>query len=89
MKILINNTNFTQVSGLATTQGVIGTVLGSLSSNVTIETSRFIGGSPGIVGNSSLTVTGGVLYVGSTNVFDTNNCVFQNISELTDKEHYI
>jgi hypothetical protein len=78
--IFLNNTNFTQISNLQSTQGIIGTVVGSASSNITLHNTRFSGS---IMGSSSGTVTGGCLYIGSTIMFEVDGCVLEGISGVS------
>jgi hypothetical protein len=65
-------------------QGVVGSIIGSSTSNLTMYDSVFeaneTGG--GIIGSSSENTLGGVVYVGITSNLEVNNCTFQQISSV-------
>jgi hypothetical protein len=80
MLIYLNNTNFTQISNSQSTQGIIGTVIGSTSSNVTFHNIQFNGG---ITGSSSGSILGGSLYIGSSLSFEVDGCLFTGITGVS------
>jgi hypothetical protein len=73
--------------GISTTissQGVVGSIVGSASSNLTICDSVFEanGSGNGVVGSSSVTTLGGVVYIEAANNVELDNCTFQQISSI-------
>jgi hypothetical protein len=83
IKVYLNESIFSQINNYGTTQGVVGTVLGSTTSNITIHGCTFGISNAGLTGNSSLTVLGGGIYLGSANIFESNGCSFQFISGIS------
>jgi hypothetical protein len=70
------------LTGYSSPQGILGTVWGSSSSNVTVHNSQVIANftGNGIVGNISQSPLGGGIYVGTTNFLEVDSCSFQSIS---------
>jgi hypothetical protein len=72
------------ISTPASTQGVVGTFIGSATSNLTIHNAQFVanGSNSGIIGGSSTQTLGGVVYVGSVYILDVNGSSFQSVSQV-------
>jgi hypothetical protein len=66
------------------TNGVLGTLMGSAVSNLTIYNSAFQsnGSLDGVSGSSSENTLGGVVYIGSADVIELENDTFQQISSV-------
>jgi hypothetical protein len=78
VQVLLNSTLFCNITNSNSTQGVVGTVLGSDTSNITITNVQFIST---ISGNNGSTLGGG-LYIGSCNIVNVSGCQFDGIGSV-------
>jgi hypothetical protein len=83
IRVFVNNSIFSQINNYVTTQGIVGTFLGGVTSNITVHNCTFGLPQAGITGNSSLSILGGCIYIGSANLFECDECLLQFINGIS------